>query len=322
MGTQASLVNAWCGAFIFGSKLGLNGGGHSDYGGNEIPAIDLGVDSPVWDLLVERTPVASLIGGSNYYADGLPTSRHTYYGMWVATVDGAQKMLRFNSNMGFAYFDPSIAPGSADVRTVDIDAFNLVTNEWEPGAYGPMLALVGSETSMCQDPETGDCYTFTGGNDVYRWRAADNDVSLLANLSGTEGAGGATVFDAVNQRLVRFAGRASSKCIYWDAVSGLKVTPTLTGPDASDITSLSGDNHGWGIAHDSLRNVAYLLKGDASILWRIRLSDFYVERVTTTGETFTSPTNGTWGRLKYVAPTDSLAYLASWSTPVIAMRCG
>jgi hypothetical protein len=316
MGVQSGITNAWGGAFTDGSRFYIHGGGHADYGGNEIGAIDLTSDAPAWDLLVERTPVAQLLGGSNYYADGKPSSRHTYYGMWYVASLG--KMLRFNSDMGFAYNGNPVG-GSANVRTADIDAFNLSTNEWEPGAYGPMLVINGSETAMCQDHTTGDCYVYNGANDIYKYTAATNAVSLVANLPGTEGQGGATVFDAANQRLVRFAGRASGKCVYWNIVSGTKVTPTLTGPAASAISGLTGENHGWGIAHDTENNVAYLMT-NAGVVLRVRLSDFYVEQVTTTGATPAAPTNGVWGRFKYIQSLRAVAYLANWSSPLLVMK--
>lgn len=318
MGTQSNMVNAWCGAFVHAGRFHIHGGGHSDYGGNEIGDADLLHDSPAFDLLIERTPVDDLLGGSNYYADGNPTSRHTYYAMFVVEIGGVPRMLRFNGWMGFAYNGVPVG-GDADVRTEDVDGFNLDTNEWEPGAYGPVTTITGSETSCAQDPTTGDVYAWHGANNtIQKYTVATDSCAQVADLSGTEGAGAAMVYDAVNSRLVRFAGRASHKCTYWDGSS--KVTPTLIGPDEADISGLSGDNHGWGIAHDTQRNIAWLLS-PALDLYRIRLDDFYVEKVTTTGETLTSPTNQIWGRLKYIPEVDGIAYLANWTTPLLVMRC-
>jgi len=321
MGSQSGMVNAWCGAFRWGTRFHIHGGGHDDYGGNEIGMIDLAQESPTYSLLRERTPVASLLGGSNYYADGLPTSRHTYYAMGVAEVGGVPRMYRFNAWMGFA-FNGSPVGGSADVRTTAIDGFRLDTNEWEPAAFGPVTATPGSETSFAQDPSTGNFYCWRGSdNTIQRYVVSTDSCTQVADLAGTEGQGAALVFDADNQRLVRFAGRDGHKCTYWDVAAGTKNTPTLTGPDASAISGLSGSNHGWGIAHDPVRNVVYLMTGAATLL-RVRLDDWYVEQISTTGATPASPYNGTWGRLIYIPELDSIVYLASWSSPLLAMRCG
>ena len=321
MGSQSAMVNAWNGAAIDGARLLVHGGGHADYGGNEIGALGLAADEPAWDLLVERTPVADLLGGSNYYADGMPTSRHTYYAMAVLTVGGVRKLVRFNGWMGFAYNGTPVG-GSADVRTTDIDAFRLDTNVWEPQEYGPVSIITGSETSFAADPVTGDCYAWDGStNKVQKWTLATDTCAEVADLPGSEGGGGACVFDAENQRLVRFAGRASAKCVYWAVGSGnTKTAPTLIGPDAGDISGLTGTNVGWGAAHDTRRNVAWLMANDGR-LWRVRLGDFHVERMPASGATPAEATNGMWGKLRYSEPLDAIVYLANWTSPVLVMRC-
>lgn len=320
MGSQSGMVNAWGGAFADGSKFFIHGGGHSDYGGNEIGAIDLSQESPAWDLLIERTPVADLLGGSNYYADGRPTSRHTYYAMAVATVSGTKRFLRFNAWMGFA-FNGSPVGGAADVRTLDVDGLNLETNEWEPAAYGPCAEIEGSETGFAQDPTTGDCYSWNTNSRIQKYTVSTDSCATVATLGGSEGQGGACVVDAVAGKLYRFAGRASARCSSWALSGGSKVSETFTGPAASTLNGLTGDNHGWGVAHDTSRNVVYLLTG-AAVLYRVRLSDLYAEQITTTGATASAPSANCWGRLKYLPDLDCITYLASWTSGLLAMRCG
>lgn len=331
MGSQSGIINAYNGAFVYGGKYYIHGGGHGDYGGNEVGVIDLMSASPAWDLLIERTPVADLLGSSNYYADGLPTSRHTYYGMWVIQHSGVPKMIRLNWWMGFA-FNGSPVGGANGTRTTLVDAFNLSTNQWETELFdlGSVYASA-SETPMAQDHTTGDVFVMTNSTkQVYRVNASTLATTELANLSGTEGTGGACVFDADNRRLVRFAGRSSGTVIYWNEATNLQVTPTLTGPDAADLSGLSGDHHGWGVAHDTVRNVAWLrcaeLNDSATDvpegrMWRIRLDDWYVERVTVGGAAPAASINGIYGRLKYVPELDAVAYLPIWASPVYVMRC-
>lgn len=320
MGTQSGMVNAWGGAFADGSKFFIHGGGHSDYGGNEIGAIDLSQESPAWDLLIERTPIADLLGGSNYYADGRPTSRHTYYAMAVATVGGIKRFLRFNAWMGFA-FNGTPVGGAADVRTVDVDGFRLDTNAWEPAAFGPVDAITGSETGFAQDPSTGDCYCWPTNSSIQKYTVATDSCATVAVLGGSEGQGGACAVDAVAGKLYRFAGRAAARCNSWSLSGGSKVTETFTGPAASTLNALTGDNHGWGLAHDTLRNVVYLMTTSA-VLYRVRLSDLYAEQVSTTGSTPGAPSAGCWGRLKYLPELDAIVYLASWTSQLLVMRCG
>lgn len=315
------IVNAWGGAYRHGTRFCIHGGGHDDYGGNENGFIDLADNAPAWDLLNERTGVDDLLGGSNYYTDGNPTSRHTYYGMFVAEIGGVPKMLRFNSYMGFAFNGPPVG-GSADIRTTDIDAFNLNTNQWEPSAYGPMPRTPGSESAMGQHPVTGDVYTWDSNGVVTMYDVSADTATDLVDLPGTEGQGAAVVVDAVNGRLVRFAGRSTGGVVYWPLAGGSKTTPTLTGSGAAALTTaLSGSQHGWGRAHDTNRNVAYLYTG-ASDIFKVDLATWEVTEITPTGESLHTPTNQWWGRVLYVPTYDIIVSLASWTSAVQVYRVG
>jgi hypothetical protein len=320
MGNQRDMVNAWCGGFRYRTRFGIHGGGHDGYGGNEIGDTDLAADSPSWDLLIERTLAANVLGGSNYYADGMPTSRHTYYAMFVANIDGQDKFLRLNGNMGFAYNGAPFG-GSADVRTTAIDAFTMEGREWEPEEYGPMPRITGSETASAQHPETGNIYVWDTDNRISIFNVTTKTASDVVDLSGTEGQGAALVVDAVNNRLVRFAGRASGGVVYYPLGGGSKTTATLSGSGASALTSaMSGTQPGWGRAHDTTRNVVYLYT-NASTIFRVDLSDFSVTQVTPTGDSLHTPTNNWWGRVQYIPALDVVVSLANWTSALQALRC-
>lgn len=317
MGSQSGMVNAWGGGWVYDGKFYIHGGGHTDYGGNETGWIDLTQDSPAWDLLAERTAVGDIVGGSNYYNDGKPTSRHTYYAMWAYNDAGTPKMLRLNGNMGFAY--NGIPPNTADVRTVNIDALNLSDGSWET-AYATMPRITGSETSSAQDPSTGDIYVWRGqDNIIEKFDVSAGTAAQVADLTGTEGLGGACVVDAVNGRLIRFGGAASSGAVYWPVAGGSKTTYTMTGAAAAAVNALT--EGGMGIAHDTLRNVAYIYT-DAPVVYKVDLNTDVATTVTTTGETIGAPTNGWWGRVKYMPEIDSVVSLANWTSPVQVMRLG
>lgn len=315
MGGVQNIVQAWCGAEIAGTKYILHGGGHADYGGNEWLSLDLRSETPSWSVLIPRTPVGSLLGGSNYYADGLPTSRHTYYGFHY--IPSLNRILRFNGDMGFAYNGTPVG-GAADVRTTAVDAFNLGTNLWEVG-YSSMDAEYASETSMARDPATDDVYGWDGAtNRVHKWTAATNTGAAFVDAAGVEGRGGAMVVDAVAGRLVRFGGRATTGITTITLTSPTKATQTATGPAAAAVNALSGE--GAGIAHDATNNVAYILDRAGANLYKVRLSDFYSEQVTPTGATPASPINQVWGRLRFCEALGGIVYIPVWNSSVYFMR--
>jgi hypothetical protein len=74
----SSVIVAWSGAAadIDNHQLYIWGGGHNDYHGNEVYALDLvGLRMK---RLNEPSPASAVLDCSDQYADGLPSSRHTY----------------------------------------------------------------------------------------------------------------------------------------------------------------------------------------------------------------------------------------------------
>ena len=82
-----SIISKWSGGAWdeANKRFHVFGGGHSDYAGNELPAIDLGVNTPSWSLL--RPPTGAIgntgtlndgLETSGKYFDGRPRSGHTY----------------------------------------------------------------------------------------------------------------------------------------------------------------------------------------------------------------------------------------------------
>lgn len=93
-------------------------GGHADGSSNAAAAITLGVDSPAWTTLRESsTPTADVL----YYADGRPTSRHTYHHThYIASRDA---VLLAGCRFGWGGGTPT-GPG--------MDLFDLATNDYSP----------------------------------------------------------------------------------------------------------------------------------------------------------------------------------------------
>ena len=74
----SSVIVAWSGAAadVDNNQLYIWGGGHNDYHGNEVYALDLVALS--MKRLNEPSPASAVLDCSDQYADGLPSSRHTY----------------------------------------------------------------------------------------------------------------------------------------------------------------------------------------------------------------------------------------------------
>ena len=112
-------------------------GGHGDYWGNEVDALELELETPRWVEVLARTPQASYITCSEYYADGRPTARHTYYGV---TLD------EFNDRI--MLFGGSWSCGNGFPILSTIDSYNIGANSYSPTgtnlAVRPRLITGGS----------------------------------------------------------------------------------------------------------------------------------------------------------------------------------
>ncbi|WP_405242477.1 hypothetical protein [Lentisalinibacter salinarum] len=104
----------------------VTGGGHNDYGGNEVYRFCL--DSLSWDRLTDPTPFPNR-HPEYQNADGSPVSRHTYGG--VVYVPGIDRLFLFDGS-------PDDGPGTCGVRgtwTLDLAsreaAGEYLTSQWE-----------------------------------------------------------------------------------------------------------------------------------------------------------------------------------------------
>ena len=214
---QAAVVTAWSGGAYDTSRdrLLLWGGGHADYGGNEIYAFDIGTLKwlRVWG---PTNNVASVLSpGTETYSDGNPVSRHTYSALaYIESTDQlfSQGGALYRSGNG------TKATWLFDVKTNSWhrkdDNSSGVGGIWGQSAYDPVTKHVFHQDNnglMEFDP-VGNIWTIKGKVDGGIWNA-----SLTAAI------------DPSRRLFVAVGGRA----IYvWDLNSFQLTRPATTGGDA------------------------------------------------------------------------------------------
>ena len=112
-------IDAWNGfaADVVNNVVYLGAaGGHADYAGNEVYAIDLTAAAPTWTLETQPSPASAYTIDEPYYLDGLPSSMHTYYSMWFVEPRGM--LFRFPGGSTW---------GSGNGNTPHIDAWDPAT---------------------------------------------------------------------------------------------------------------------------------------------------------------------------------------------------
>jgi len=105
-GNPADLVVAWGGGTVDSARnrLLVWGGGHANYWGNEMYALDLATQTI--KRIVDPSPLTSAANCSSALPDGTPVSRHTYAGL--AYVAHADRMFGVGGSMSpCGYLDPA-----------------------------------------------------------------------------------------------------------------------------------------------------------------------------------------------------------------------
>lgn len=208
---QGPVMGAWNGAAVVGTQLvmGANGG-HGDYYGNEVYALQLNAASPVWRRVSNPSDIASLGGtgddttnGAGNYGDGRPRATHTYYRP-IGTPNGR-------------YWLPGLdamAKSTGDSTTASY-YFDLNTGTWS--ALGVQLAadsgsLVFKTGPSIYDPIGNKVYTVAGSGDgtTQNMLMVDPDTATITKYTNSNSAGGGwgvCIWDT-NPRYFAYAGCA------------------------------------------------------------------------------------------------------------------
>lgn len=142
-GWLSGVVQAWSGGAVdtVRSRLLVWGGGHGDYWGNEIYALDLNTQS--MRRIVEPSPSTASSNCTSALPDGSPTSRHTYSGLtYIAHTD---QLFSVNG---------SLTPcGDGEPATWTYD---FGTSQWRQRVADSGTTPYG--TMAVYDPQTRDVY--------------------------------------------------------------------------------------------------------------------------------------------------------------------
>ena len=175
-----AVVATWSGA-IFDTKrnvLVVTGGGHTDYGGNEVYEFNL--NTRHWARVTEPSPLAPLpvVGRYSVIGSEAPVSSHTYDGL--VYLPKSDQMFKF----GGSYYK------SGDTYDRHGYLFNLATKTWKRTAEAPIHVL---QANSDLDPKTGRIIIGTGGGLMYydpvvdAWeRFPERDSSIPASVGALD----------------------------------------------------------------------------------------------------------------------------------------
>jgi hypothetical protein len=280
------------------SVYSVANGGHSDYAGNEVNRVRLLDGAPTWTEPRPSTPSSQTTQSTAYYADGRPTSRHTYYGA-IMNESRNRAMVLGGAQWGNGFMLSTM------------DGFNLGSNDWDaassyPNAPSEFTAAGGS--AVTQNRATGDIYVFASYA-VARWSSASNTWTRLLTNVATYGQYAASAMDTKRNHILVVGGQTNDRGLY-DMASNTMSNVTFTGPNAADMTGDTGN----GMVYDPGLDVYLLRKaGAGNTIYRINAQTFYVDTLpNTNGASIPSAINGVWNRFLYAPQLKGVIYFPSY----------
>jgi len=303
-------VSAWGGGALrqVSAHLILHGGGHGDYGGNEIYALGLADDAPRWQRIWGPTPNAQITPQTDRYADGNPPSVHTYF------------YLQYDR-----FADRLMSVGSGQYITSGVNrlvhSWNWMARDWNPQSAHPAIpggGYPGAGTAM--HPITGDIYVW---NATFRgqWARATNTWPYSDAFTNHQRWENSAVVDPARNCVWSFGGYGAvvGEVDRWDLASNVVSTQAVTGTGTSAV-----QEHGIGAARDPTTGMIWLYDRNAR-LYRFDPTALTLTLVPTTGSapgtnaSYGNP-NGIWGRLQLVEAWRTLVVVPAWAAPVFAIR--
>jgi len=171
----AAVTAAWNGgiADTRRNRLVFWGGGHSDYFGNELYALNLTADPITLVRLNEPTRNPDVRGCPDAFYDGKPSSRHTYNGL--AYIADADRMFLFSGAKSICGY------GGDDTWTLDLES--LQWKRQDPVKGGPIGSCDGCVAAY--DPKSRRVYVATTSA-LWGYDYAANTYSSLNPNASTD----------------------------------------------------------------------------------------------------------------------------------------
>lgn len=304
-----SKVIAWTGFALDtrdSSLYSAASGGHMDYAGNEVNRLALGDDAPKWTEPRAATPVEQVVLNAAYYADGRPTSRHSYYGTWVDELRGKVMLV------GGSRWGDGSSPGA-------MDGYDIAKRDWDKaGTYAvpgkQFDPLIGS--AIVDDRRSGDAYAFSNWK-INRWDSAGNRWEQLVANSKVYGQYSAAALDTRRGRIFVLGGSANAHSTFEPSEKKLVEVP-ISGPAADALLRGRGN----GMVYDPLLD-AYLVHTGAAggSIHRIDAQSFALDALPVTGGASQPATaNGVWRRFLYVPKLKGVVYVPLYEGNVWFLR--
>jgi hypothetical protein len=298
----ASVTLAWSGG-VFDTtrnRLIIWGGGHTDYAGNEVYALDL--DTLTLQRLNDpSTPIRDGCGNGGTYADGKPASRHTYNHLAYLP----------NQDAMFAWGGSIYQCGSSDGNGW---LFNFSNLSWtrKSSTNGPGGTTFANAAAY--DPNTGLVYM----HDWSDLRSYNPSTDVWSKRSSASVSGGPTaaVIDPVRKKYFMSVSGGGTTLYWYDIASAAALVPRQSAPTTGCAGFLGSETVG--MEYDPVQDRIVGWDGGNTI-YILNPDTLSCTTVSYMGGPSAMP-NGTYGRFRYSPSLNVFAVCNSVDENCYALR--
>ena len=295
-GNPLNGIYAYSGGTLKGGNtmLVFGGGGAGAWAGNEIRALDLSADAPVWRIPVGPSPSTAVwdrFGPGQtshlYMQDGKPNARHSYWGPQFIDSHGAY------ANSFFIFMCGQVWETDADMTYPDqqmVDSLDWGSGVWRTPGTHPYIPAnrtwAGAWT--CKHPVTEDVYVGTYST-VQKWSPLTNTWTKVCDSMTDITHRGMAALDPNTGTILRLGWATGAVGTAFNAhainfTTGTLSVGSLTGPAVGSIVVDGFHAIGSGFVYDPGLQCFLLFQGNGVML---KISptgaDWYVDYLTTTG---------------------------------------
>lgn len=299
----SAITGAWSGGVMdtARNRLVIWGGGHTDYAGNEVYALEL--DTGVLKRLNDPSPARDGCANGGLYADGKPSSRHTYNHLAYLPVQDAM----------FAWGGSQFSCGGSPADGWLLDMATLAWTK-KASTNGPGGGTFNNAAAY--DPNNGLIYMHDW-NDLRAFNPVTNIWAKRSSVQVSAGNAIAAVVDPKRKRYY-FSVSGSTTLRWYDVSSATASVPPQSSPTTGCAGFLGDANAG--MEYDPVQdrivgwnggNTVYLLNPDT----------FSCSTVTTTGGPAATGT-GTFGRFRYSPKSKAFAVCGRVDADCYLLRMG
>lgn len=316
-------INAWCGAALkrLGSVYILGAaGGHGDYYGNEVNAIELNTENPAWVELRASTLTADMYDATPVYADLRKSPPHTY---WATQFDNANNRMLIMSNGGpFGTSGIPDAPVGWPYTPASgvLMAYDLDTGDWTPpNDLTPFPFGATATADLCTfDPVTNDIYYDKDQQGrLWKYSPSANSWTDVGPFFLNGAYAGAAIDHARGHMLTVGSFPGTRPPDVRDINTALTISPTFGGLGASVLTISNYP----GVVFDE-ENDTFLVCSNTSpvTIYRVAAGTLVVDEPTVTGTKPAQRPNGILNSFQYVPELKGVVIANSYTGNMRFMR--